>query len=787
MSTAIADATTLGVGPSGPAQRRVRLILRRTAAAITGLWIASLALALLVDSTVSTNARLAQVLLLVATAGWLGWYLRAIPDGYFAVLLVAIGWLQVVNSDHSGNQPLVPTTLIAPAAITIGLLGLKHSSRWVIALSAGTGLLYLWALANSAPTTDGWTDALVSVAHVPVDGMAAVAVCAVLTTVARAGDDAATQRRAQQETIASQEQTRRDRTQVTRTVHDTVINTLGVVRRGVSTDQLPTLRRRCRADLSVIASMLRDPPAGLPVESLAEAITRVGDDSAGFWALDLSARIDELPIEVPTRVTEAVCATVGEALANVAKHSGARTATLTAQRSGAGFQVEVADGGRGVAGQESSKVGTIGTLQAKYEEAYARPAGLVADVISDSHGTTVTVTWLPQPVGLLAAQENVLTSALRPAIRPIAWWVGALCFVFVGLALLGDAADTRAVVASGAVLALCVAAATIASAAARDRLPLSLWAVALLLVPLPLLAAAPGLGVESCGGGADGRWGTDAALLLLLTVTLLGPGLRWTAVGTVVYLAATLGLVVARGGDLASCLGVVSPWLAIYGAILLAFVMVRFLVTRWGDAAASDYRETERLRVLQATGQARNAVRDSYLREAIEASRPLMAELASGEADPTEPAVQHAAAVDESYLRSMLDLVDPAVGSTLAAGLVTVAVQARESGVVLRIAAPVVADPPTDLVEWTVDWLVTEIRASPGASGELTAFVLPTGGLDRAELTLVGRLSNGWRLPAQGTPPPGLEVAVEVFGDWLHATLAWNSAARLDSQSDGSM
>ena len=85
------------------------------------------------------------------------------------------------------------------------------------------------------------------------------------------------------------------------------------------------------------------------------------------------------------------------------------------------------------------------------------------------------------------------------------------------------------------------------------------------------------------------------------------------------------------------------------------------------------------------------------------------------------------------------------------------------------------------------DWLVTEIRASPGASGELTAFVLPTGGLDRAELTLVGRLSNGWRLPAQGTPPPGLEVAVEVFGDWLHATLAWNSAARLDSQSDGSM
>ena len=803
---------------SGPAESRARLILRRAAITVTGFWLVGLSLAVALNRQAVVVPWLAVGLIAVAAALWLVWVLGLLPDGGFLVGLTLVGWFQILNTDHNAGLPLIPFTALSAVAMAIGLLSMPRSSRWVLILAAATSCVYVAVLWASLPPLAAWADALMSLTHLVVNGMVAIAVATILTRAARIGDEAATARQTQQALVANNAAQRADLLHVARTVHDTVINTLSLLRRGISEEQRQPLSARCRNDLASIDTMLDSPPpaslaspdtagvsdpvgvaetaslsdppgvadlarvadppglsntGGAPDKggvSIVEATREVVAKRAAEFGLTISLQVDDSIPAMPTRAVSAACATVGEALTNAAKHAPGTSVTVTIEHSKHDVRIRVADVGGGIPQAETQRA-----LERKYRRDYAEPAGLTVDLSSGPNGTTVDITWsqpTPGKAPAAVAPDNVLRHALVPAVTALAWWVGASCVVgaIVGSAVVvaQPGAQPLQFVAAAAVLLVCGVVLAVSVSVARRRLPIPTWTSLLLLAPIPLLSLFTGSGVPQCGGAQAGQWAVDAALLLLMAVTLLGSSLRWTAIGAVAFVGITALVVVLDAVDLGGCVTEVTPWLAVDAAILVTIVLMRTLVTRWGEAATRDYLTVERLRVDEAVHKAHDVVRHTRLVAAIATCRPLIERLADGEADPSEPAVVRAAAVEEMYLRSMLTLGAAAAHSLLAAALARVADIARDSDVELRIATPDVPEPPSSILHDIESWLLAAVAASPGAVGEVTAFQA-----EDSELVLTGAMDSGWTVPDVEATASGLTTTVGVYDGWLNATFLW--------------
>lgn len=765
---------------SGPAESRARLILRRAALTVTGFWLVGLSLAVALNRQAVVVSWLAFGLIAVAAALWLVWVLGVLPDGGFLVGLTLVGWFQVLNTDHNAGLPLIPFTALSAVAMAVGLLSIPKSSRWVLIQAAATSCVYVAVLWAASSPLAAWADALMSLTHLMVNGMVAIAVATILTTAARIGDEAAAARQTQQALVASNAAQRADLLHVARTVHDTVINTLSLLRRGISEAQRRPLSARCSNDLAAIDTMLDSPPPASVASpdsvgaidprgvSIVEATREVVANRAAEFGLTISLQVDDSIPAMPTRVVTAACATVGEALTNVAKHAPGTLVTVSIAHSEHDVRIRLADVGGGIPQAQTQRA-----LERKYRRDYAEPGGLTVDLSSGPSGTTVDITWsqpTPGEAPAAVAPDNVLRHALVPAVTALAWWVGASCVVGAAVGIAQPGAQPLAFAAAAAVLMVCGVVLAVAVSVARRRLPIPTWTTLFLLAPIPLLSLFTGSGVPQCGGAQAGQWAVDAALLLLMAVTLLGSSLRWTAIGAVAFVGITALVVALDAVDLGGCVTEVTPWLAVDAAILATIVLMRTLVTRWGEAATWDYLTVERLRVDEAVHKAHDVVRHTRLVAAIATCRPLIKRLADGEADPSEPAVMRAAAVEEMYLRSMLTLGAAAEQSLLAAALARVANIARDAGVELRIAAPDVPEPPSRILHAIESWLLAAVAASPGAIGEVTAFQTKD-----SELVLTGAMDSGWTVPDVEATVSGLTTAVGVYDGWLNATFLWNS------------
>ena len=73
----------------------------------------------------------------------------------------------------------------------------------MLILAAATSFVYAAVLWASSSPLVAWADALVSLTHLVVDGLVAIALAAILTRAARIGDEAATARQTQQALVRS--------------------------------------------------------------------------------------------------------------------------------------------------------------------------------------------------------------------------------------------------------------------------------------------------------------------------------------------------------------------------------------------------------------------------------------------------------------------------------------------------------------------------------------------------------------------------------------------------------
>ena len=159
-----------------------------------------------------------------------------------------------------------------------------------------------------------------------------------------------------QRTIDAQEA---ERTRIARELHDEtgqVLTALALHLR-VTEELVPDADARARLvdlrrQVNAAAVSLRElttelRPSGLREHGLGSAIRRQAERVAGASGITLDVSVDGLPDDLPEQVQVALFRVVQESLTNVARHSGAGSASVVATAHGGRVRVVIEDDGRG--------------------------------------------------------------------------------------------------------------------------------------------------------------------------------------------------------------------------------------------------------------------------------------------------------------------------------------------------------------------------------------------------------------------------------------------------------
>jgi hypothetical protein len=166
-------------------------------------------------------------------------------------------------------------------------------------------------------------------------------------------------------------------------LHDTAAATLFMIGTGVLAGHPPWLRSQAARDLEVISGGSGSVDQEVDLAALLRDLG-VHSPLTLEWLLDTDVR-------VPARVAAALCGGAREALTNVVRHAGVRSATVEMRRAGAGVLVEVSDQGRGFDPAQLSqhRYGVTTSLV----ERMAGIGGRATVASSPGHGTRVRMEW----------------------------------------------------------------------------------------------------------------------------------------------------------------------------------------------------------------------------------------------------------------------------------------------------------------------------------------------------------------------------------------------------------
>jgi len=185
--------------------------------------------------------------------------------------------------------------------------------------------------------------------------------------------------------------TTRAREEVTRTLHDGVLQTLAVVQRRLS-DTEPEVARLVRDTERDLRLYIEVPPAPGQAAELGAALRRATRRAASLHDLDISVvTVDEVRLDGERLA--AVEDAVSEAVMNVGKHAGVRSAVVFAQRRDDGTTfVSVRDDGSGFdpGRTDPSRHGVRRSIVGRIEG-----VGGGAQVVSRPGGGTEVRLWVP--------------------------------------------------------------------------------------------------------------------------------------------------------------------------------------------------------------------------------------------------------------------------------------------------------------------------------------------------------------------------------------------------------
>jgi hypothetical protein len=206
----------------------------------------------------------------------------------------------------------------------------------------------------------------------------------------RAGRQAQSAAREYHETVRVQEadRLRRDaeRTELT-LLHNGPLTTLTLVAQGgLSTETVAATRAQAAVDLAVLGAEARPPGPGEVIQ-LADLLER----TVAIVRHRLDVELTTSPAVLPAAAAQALAGATAEALENVARHAGTRSAAVRVSRTREQVAVEITDHGRGF---EPARVppGKFG-LRESITGQLARAGGCARITSRPGAGTTITLVW----------------------------------------------------------------------------------------------------------------------------------------------------------------------------------------------------------------------------------------------------------------------------------------------------------------------------------------------------------------------------------------------------------
>jgi signal transduction histidine kinase len=586
----------------------------------------------------------ATALVVVGLNAWTAWYACRFPQrGRWLVpmdvaVLCTVCLTQVWTSPAAASASGV-TWVVAVAGITV----ITYAWQLGLAAHAAATLVVMAAVLVGAAVADtpGWVDVVPVQLWMVIEAVLSRALYVLVRRGARAADAAVARgERARRDEAVTQAR-RDDEHEYLAALHDTASATLLMVGSGVADRRTPWLSEQAARDLATIG----------------------GDHTRPADEVDLSACLREVAAPLPLTVrwempsplvvagadAAALVGGVREALTNVVRHAGVGEAAVSAWREDNRVVVEVVDDGAGFDPGHSGEH-RYG-LTRSIVERMTRTGGHAEVTSSPGAGTRVRFERVPAEVEQGGEVETISTNVGQA----LAWAVVAMNLVILyGLdlpRLLANQGSYRPVWPQFLTLAVLTGVTLVVAAHLWRRRGLGsprwVLAVVVFAVAVPATASVPPelrLGIAHWSEG-------DAAWTLVLV--LLDSRFPVFACVLLAHYAMTFTQI-ALGGDAGVTLGAAVNATSIVLGYQLAVGMIAAVLRPVAATAAATTHRAERLRTERAIATRLHEDRRARYAALADTAAPLLARLASGEADPGDEAVRRACTVEAARIRRLL-------------------------------------------------------------------------------------------------------------------------------------
>lgn len=637
------------------------------------------------------QSSLVIALLALVTVGWCGAIAVTWGAGERArrvMYAVNLALLAAVAVTFLVVDSVGPAVGLSAANLLVGLAGVLLPTRISLAVVLTTAALEFvilrWGLPDRPLTGD-----FVNVAYLIAIGTGALLARLALLRGARSAVTAQVAAADEEVRARANDAIAQRNLESERVVHETVLNTLTALGRGVVGDP-ETIRERARQGADVLMAVTTGDEFAHDssdlVHVVAQGAERLRDEGIDVvWAPP-----EQSPI-LPRDVAEAIRGAFVEAVANIVRHAAARRVWIELRTPGRGVELVIRDDGCGIRPSTNFRVGVQHVIVDAME--HVKGSARIESE-GEGTGTRVELRWLPasrdRDVALDARQ--ILAQFTTPFLL-VFWGFTAVRF---GVTL-GDYRSPG--IDSVAFVLFTVLAGYLIWSARRG--PIGVWQIGPVLLAAPLVYQLQ----QIAGAAPDSDWAewSSEAIASLFIVTI-GTGPLWA-------LFAAVGVWLAIQGDIVEEL--LAPGFAILIAIGVFGVSFRRNARRSQEA-------TEQMLNSRAQAEAAGGVvRATQARARIVAAGKgldLLDGIASDRLDPCSPVVRQQAVVEERLLRTAMRL-DPASGE-LHAALGRLAVYAYEHGVELDIdvASTHVFDRKTEQFEM----LARELIRQADGSGRIT-------------------------------------------------------------------
>lgn len=428
---------------------------------------------------------------------------------------------------------------------------------------------------------------------------------------------------------------------VARRIHETVLNTLAAISMGIPQPSQAAARAACRRDLEQMELGLRQLPDCTIAEILHAAI--------GVATLD---RVDvdfdgDRQVIIPAVSANVIRDAVVEALRNVERHSGERTALIRAQVNGV-VHIDISDQGIGISQGALERFGLRNAIRSGLESI----GGQVEVRVGNTGGTVVCLT---APRGVRAGLDMPRLELLGVLDSDPAARIGVLgtnLFMVIFAVPVAAAMPRSGLLLTGMLLYVGIVVAIAVVWASRLRVPLTVLAVMILVATLALAA------LSSPGCGSD--WavvmiltGMSGGATLLPLISIRGWVPRFTFVIAVGI--CTFAIAFALPEECRSL-----PLLVAFATI--AYLNAFAVGLTWADEVFERRRERAQaqwraLVTAEATGESLRAVQSGW-GEVGPGARDLLEGLADGSLGFDDAGVRARAAAEGATIRESLGFAD---------------------------------------------------------------------------------------------------------------------------------